>query len=116
MKNIDKDDRDLLESYVHDIPSIERVIAHMHLRGYDDVDFIRKWYQEMEINCWCSRIGADISNWAATLKHYIDNRAFFAALRDPERIPDARKRGSSDIKHASNWRGTNKEDIGNALG
>ena len=47
------------------------------------------------------------------------NRPFFEKLRDPNRIPDARKGGrdgGGSPRKADNWRGTRKEDIGDVLG
>ena len=86
------EDRNLLDRYIRDIPTLERVIAHAKLQGFEDEAFIRSWYDEMDSTLWYDRKGVECRNWACVLKNYWNNRQYYAHFRDPDRLPDARKR------------------------
>ena len=82
-----------LSSYAKRIPTLEMVLSHCHHRMcFHDDEFVRYWYNQMEFQLWCDRLGNPIKNWAYELSVWIGNRAFFERLRDPDRLPDARTR------------------------
>ena len=108
-------------------PSLELLLAFAHERcGFYDDEFTCEWFRMMNDEfLWCHPgNGRPIRHWPAYFRIWRANRKFFERLRDPERIPDARKCGtmaSADprairVKHADNWRGTRKEDIDDVLG
>ena len=100
-------------------PSLELLLAFAHLRCrfFDDA-FTREWFHMMNDEfMWCHpETGTPIRHWPAYFRLWRANRAFFDKLRDPNRIPDAGKGGAAATRHADNWRGTRKEDIGDVLG
>ena len=55
-----------------------------------------------------------LRNWGWVFNKWRLNKDLFERLRDPERIPDARKGGAK--RKSDNWRGTKKEEVGNVLG
>jgi len=102
---------------IHTPPSLELLLAFAHLRChfFDDA-FTREWHRIMTDELfWCNaETGRRICHWPAYFRVWRENRKLFEKLRDPDRIPDARK--ATGGRKADNWRGTRKEDIGNVLG
>ena len=83
--------------YVHGTPSLEAVLAHCRLfRPQTPEAIIRAWYNETAMAMWCDKEGNPIKNWAYHLMLYINYYSLHQAMRDPERIPDARKRGENN--------------------
>jgi len=108
--------REELQQMARSIPTLEQVLSHAHtIMGFRDDDFVRDWYQQMNAVFWCDEFGNQIKNWAWVLNKWRLNRKIFERLRDPERIPDARKAGTGGRK-ADNWRGTKREEVGDVLG
>ena len=100
---VNEKDRQLVSDYLRSIPTLERAIKHMALhRNFKDADFIREWYTAQEVNCWCNKFGSQIDNWPGLLYKWIENRAFFNAVKDPERLPDARRRNRDDESEKPN--------------
>lgn len=66
---------------------------------------------------WCyPETGTPIRHWPAYFRLWRVNRSFFERLRDPERIPDARKgRTAAGGRKADNWRGTKPENMDDVL-
>jgi len=103
--------RELYRSYVANIPTIARAVAHAQLMGCFDAAFVRKWYDCMDMSCWADSHGNPIQNWCHLLMRWIENRAYFDKLQDPNRIPDTLAGGGRAGAKPINWRGTRKEDL-----
>lgn len=86
-----------LQQLAQHIPTPEEVLerSHAFLNFYDDI-FLLQWYCGMCFSVWCDEFGNPIKNWGYTLWKWIQNRPLFNKLRDPDRIPDARKARKSD--------------------
>lgn len=107
--------REELQLMARTIPTIDQVLSHAHtIMGFRDDGFIRDWYRQMNAVFWCDEFGNQIKNWAWVLNKWRHNRKLFDRLRDPERIPDARKSGGR--RKSDNWRGTKSEEVGDVLG
>lgn len=107
---------------IHSKPSLELLLAFAHRRcHFFDDDFTREWHRVMEEEFQWEhpKTKKPIDPWPAYFREWRLNRPFFEKLRDPNRIPDARKGGrdgGGSPRKADNWRGTRKEDIGDVLG
>ena len=107
--------REDLRQIARSIPTVEQVISFAHaIIGFTDDDFIREWHRQMSMAFWCDEFGNPIRNWGWVFNKWRLNEKLFAKLRDPERVPDARKGGAK--RKSDNWRGTRKEEIGDVLG
>ena len=104
---------------VKEPPSLDLLLSFAHIRcQFFDDDFTRSWFRLMNDEfMWCHPENGDpIKHWPAYFRLWRANRKFFDRLRDPDRIPDARRGGGTATRKSDNWRGTRKEDIGNVLG
>ena len=112
--------REELQQIARSIPTVEQVISFAHsIIGFTDDDLIREWHRQMSMAFWCDEFGNPIRNWGWVFNKWRLNKKLFEKLRDPNRIPDARKGGrdgGGSPRKADNWRGTRKEDIGDVLG
>ena len=107
--------REELQRIARSIPTVEQVISFAHsIIGFTDDDFIREWHRQMSMAFWCDEFGNPIRNWGWVFNKWRLNKDLFERLRDPERIPDARKGGAK--RKSDNWRGTKREEVGNVLG
>ena len=107
--------REELQLIARSIPSVEQAISFAHsIIGFTDDDFIREWHRQMSMAFWCDEFGNPIRNWGWVFNKWRLNKKLFERLRDPERIPDARKGGAK--RKGDNWRGTKREEVGNVLG
>ena len=102
---------------VHKPPTLELLLAFAHIRCkfYDDT-YTREWHRLMtdEYQWLHPDTGTPIRHWPAYFRLWRMNEPYFAMLRDPQRIPDARKGGAK--RKSDNWRGTKREEVGNVLG
>ena len=93
-------------------PSLELLLAFAHQRChfFDDA-FTREWFRIMndELLWLHPETGTPIRHWPAYFLRWRANRAFFEKLRDPSRIPDARK--GIGPRKADNWIGTPPDRI-----
>ena len=107
--------REELQQIARSIPTVEQVISFSKcILGFDDEHFCREWHRQMEMAFWCDEFGNPIRNWGWVFNKWRLNKDLFERLRDPERIPDARKGGAK--RKSDNWRGTKREEVGNVLG
>lgn len=99
-------------------PSLKLLLAFAHIRCrfYDDA-FTREWHRVMKDEyLWLHpETGTPIRHWPAYFRLWRTNEAYFAKLRDPDRIPDVRKGGGTKRK-SDNWRGTKEGEVGDVLG
>ena len=90
--------REEIQQIARSIPTVEQVISFAHtIIGFTDDDFIREWHRQMSMAFWCDEFGNPIRNWGWVFNKWRLNKRLFERLRDPERIPDARK-GSAKRK------------------
>ena len=98
---------------VHTPPSLELLLAYAHhrCRFFDDT-FTCEWHRIMqdEFEWIHPKTKRRIDPWTAYFREWRLNRSFFEALRDPNRLPDARK-GRGGPRKADNWIGTPPEKI-----
>ena len=107
--------REELQRIARSIPTVEQVISFAKsILGFNDEHFCREWYRQMSMAFWCDEFGNLIRNWGWVFNKWRLNKDLFERLRDPERIPDARKGGAK--RKSDNWRGTKREEVGNVLG
>ena len=107
--------REVLQRIARSIPTVEQVIGFAkYILGFNDEHFCREWHRQMEMAFWCDEFGNPIRNWGWVFNKWRLNRKLFEKLRDPGRIPDARKGGAK--RKSDNWRGTKREEVGNVLG
>ena len=86
--------REELQQIARSIPTVEQVISFAHsIIGFTDDDFIREWHRQMSMAFWCDEFGNPIRNWGWVFNKWRLNKKLFEKLRDPNRIPDARKGG-----------------------
>lgn len=98
------------------IPTLAQVISHAQSTlAFNDEEFLTEWYREMDCAFWCDEFGNPMKNWGWILNKWRANRRLFERLRDPDRLPDARK-GSRSKRKSDNWRATRKEDMDDVLG
>ena len=83
----------------------------------------KEWWNFWNGAMWCNDNSWPIQNWAWKMSINANYYRIDCKRRDPDRIPDARKRNDSgmlidprSMKHAANYRATRKEDIQNVLG
>ena len=107
--------REELQRIARTRPTVEQVISFAKsILGFNDEHFCREWYRQMSMAFWCDEFGNLIRNWGWVFNKWRLNKDLFERLRDPERIPDARKGGAK--RKSDNWRGTNPKEVGNVLG
>ena len=107
--------REELQQIARSIPTVDQVISFAkYILGFNDEHFCREWHRQMEMAFWCDEFGNLIRNWGWVFNKWRLNKDLFERLRDPERIPDARKGGAK--RKSDNWRGTKREEVGNVLG
>ena len=82
-------------------PSLELLIAYAHVRlhYYDDA-FTLEWHRVMTDElCWRHpKTGRPIVHWPDYFRQWRANRAFFAALRDPNRLMSFASRKTAEAE------------------